>query len=247
MTRPAGRGAGPNGLTPIRSGYGLRQHTHRRRYLWLPMLAVLCLSACTTMLPIKKGISHTVGPGEDLWRISRAYNVDPRVVAEVNGIYNPDDVGIGDALFIPGAVKVLVIPAPSIEELAAKIQKGVFLWPVQGIIFSLYGPRWGRLHEGIDISAPRGTPIVSAKDGIVIMAGGKAGYGGYGIAVEVKHDDGFMTRYAHLAETAVKEGDAVKAGDIIGSVGCTGRCTGPHCHFEILYYDVPLNPLYFLP
>ena len=199
------------------------------------------------MFPVKSGILYTVGPGEDLWRIADAYDVDPKIVAEVNGIYNPDDVSAGDTIFIPGAKKALVVPPLSIEELAAKIQKGVFIWPVQGIIFSLYGPRWGRLHEGIDISAPRGTPIVAAKDGIVIVAGGKSGYGGYGNTVEIKHDDGFTTRYAHLSETVVKEGDSVKAGDIIGSVGCTGRCTGPHCHFEILYHEIALNPLYFLP
>jgi hypothetical protein len=226
-------------------GYGLRQHTNSRRYLLL--LVAVFLGACTAILPVKKGVIHTVGPGEDLWRIAEVYDVDPKVMAEVNGIYNPDDINVGDRLFIPGAMKVLAVPPPSVEELAAKVQKGVFIWPVQGMIFSLYGPRWGRLHEGIDISAPRGTPIVAAKDGVVIVAGGKAGYGGYGNTVEIKHDDGFTTRYAHLSETVVKEGDVVKAGDVIGAVGCTGRCTGPHCHFEIRYNDVSLNPLYFLP
>lgn len=199
------------------------------------------------MIPVKKGIYHTVGPGEDLWRISTVYEVDPKVVAEVNGIYNPEEINTGDTLFIPGAKRTLVVPPPSIEELAAKVQKGVFVWPVQGMIFSLFGSRWGRLHEGIDISAPRGTPIVAAKDGVVIVAGRKEGYGGYGNTVEIKHNDGFTTRYAHLSETVVKEGDTVKGGDIIGAVGSTGRSTGPHCHFEIRYHDVPLNPLYFLP
>lgn len=198
-------------------------------------------------MPAGRGISHTVGPGEDLWRIAKAYEVDPKTVAEVNGIYNPDDVEPGDTLLIPGARRAVIVPPPSMEELAAKIQKGVFIWPVQGMIFSLFGPRWGRLHEGIDISAPRGTPLVAAKDGVVIVAGRKEGYGGYGNTVDIKHDDGFITRYAHLSETVVKEGDRVKAGDIIGSVGSTGRSTGPHCHFEIRYNDVPFNPLYFLP
>jgi hypothetical protein len=223
----------------------LRQHTNSWRFLFI--LVVIFLGACTTIIPINKGIFHTVGAGEDLWRIADVYDVDPKVVAEVNGIYNPEDINTGDKLFIPGAKKALTIPPPTAEEIAAKVQKGVFIWPVQGIIFSLYGPRWGRLHEGIDISAPRGTPIVAAKDGIVIVAGSKAGYGGYGNTVEIKHDDGFTTRYAHLSETVVKEGDTVKAGDIIGAVGCTGRCTGPHCHFEIMYHDVRLNPLFFLP
>jgi murein DD-endopeptidase MepM/ murein hydrolase activator NlpD len=223
----------------------LREHTHSWRFLCLLLVIFLC--ACTMILPVRKGVNHTVGPGEDLWRISEAYGVDPRVVAEVNGIYNPEDINVGDTLFIPGAVKTLVVPPPSIEELAARVQKGTFIWPVQGMIFSLFGPRWGRIHEGIDISAPRGTPIVAAKDGVIIVAGRKEGYGGYGNTVEIKHDDGFTTRYGHLSETKVKEGDTVKAGDIIGLVGCTGRCTGPHCHFEIRFHDVSLNPLYFLP
>ncbi len=125
------------------------------------------------MFPLNRGIFHTVGAGEDLWRISKTYEIDPGVLAEVNGIYNPEDIGTGDRLFIPGATRALPVPPPSFEELAAKIQKGVFIWPVQGIIFSLFGPRWGRLHEGIDISAPQGTPIVAAKDGVVIVTGGK--------------------------------------------------------------------------
>ncbi|MBN2223771.1 MAG: LysM peptidoglycan-binding domain-containing M23 family metallopeptidase [Deltaproteobacteria bacterium] len=220
----------------------MRKHTYKRRYLSL--LLVIFLGACTTMIPVKKGVYHTVGPGEDVWRIANVYEVDPKVVAEVNGIYNPEDINVGDTLFIPGAKKTLVVPPPTIEELAAKLQKGAFVWPVQGMIFSLFGPRWGRLHEGIDISAPRGTPIVAAKDGIVIAAERKQGYGN---TVEIKHSNGFTTRYAHLSETVVKEGDTVKGGQVIGSVGCTGRCTGPHCHFEIHYHDVPLNPLYFLP
>jgi len=221
--------------------------TFKYTYRFLFLLVVLFLAACSTIIPVKNGVFHTVGPGEDLWRIADAYNVDPKVVAEINGIYNPDDIRTGDKLFIPGAKKVVVVPPASVEELAAKVRSEAFIWPVQGMIFSLYGPRWGRLHEGIDISAPRGTPVVAAKDGIVVVAGVKGGYGGYGNTVEIKHDDGFMTRYAHLSETVVKEGDIVKAGDLIGAVGSSGRSTGPHCHFEIRYHDVPLNPLYFLP
>jgi murein DD-endopeptidase MepM/ murein hydrolase activator NlpD len=198
-------------------------------------------------MPERRGVLHTVGPGEDIWRISKTYGVDPKVLAEVNEIYNPEDISTGDTLLIPGANELLVVPPLTPEDLTEKIRKGIFLWPVQGIIFSLYGPRWGRIHEGVDISAPRGTPIVASKEGVVVVAGRKEDYGGYGNIVEIKHDDDFSTRYAHLSETVVKEGDIVKAGQVIGYVGCTGRCTGPHCHFEILYHGISLNPLFFLP
>jgi hypothetical protein len=214
---------------------------------YLIVFLLFWLSGCAGLLPTQRGVLHTVGPGEDLWKISKTYEVSPKVIAEVNGIYNPEDITTGDTLFIPGATKLLVVPPPTPEELAEKIEKGLFIWPVEGMIFSLYGPRWGRLHEGIDISAPLGTPIVASKDGIVVVTGRKEGYGGYGNTVEIKHDDDFSTRYAHLSKVIVKEGDTVKAGEVIGYVGCTGRCTGPHCHFEIRYRGVPLNPLFFLP
>ena len=220
------------------------------RRMLLVFLALLlfgaggCVTMSTFMMPSTTGIYHTVLPGEDLWRITTAYEVDPGIVAEVNHLYNPDDLETGDVLFIPGAKKIIEIPPPSPEELAEELKSGLFSWPVDGMIYSVYGPRWGRMHTGIDISARSGTPVAAARGGDVVFVGRR---GGYGMMIEITHGDHYSTVYAHLRDTYVVEGDRVREGEVIGEVGCTGRCTGPHCHFEILYDGEHRDPLFFLP
>lgn len=226
----------------------LKYKTHLIRSAVFLALLFFLPSACATLntltLESSRGVYHTVGPDEDIWRISRAYEVDAKTIMESNEIYNPDDIKEGDKIFIPGARKVLEVPPPTYEELAEAAKKGLFVWPVDGMIYSLFGPRCGRIHKGIDISAPIGIPVSASRDGDVVFAGRR---GGYGNVVEIKHDDHYMTVYAHLSKVFVKEGDSVKRGDVIGNVGSTGRTTGPHLHFEIRYDDIPRNPLYFLP
>jgi len=203
-----------------------------------------CVTMYSIMVPSTTGIYHTVLPGEDFWRITTAYEADPGIIAEVNRLYNPDDLESGDVLFIPGAKKVIEIPPPSPEELAEELKSGLFSWPVDGMIYSVFGPRWGRMHTGIDISARSGTPVAAARGGDVVFVGRR---GGYGVMIEMKHDDHYSTVYAHLRDTYVVEGDRIREGEVIGEVGCTGRCTGPHCHFEILYDGEHRDPLFFLP
>lgn len=101
--------------------------------------------------------------------------------------------------------------------------------PVKGMVTSGYGPRWGRNHDGLDIAAPTGTPIRAAECGIVSFAGVQSGYGNM---VCVKHSSRFETCYAHMTKHAVSQGQRVSQGQVIGYVGCTGNCTGPHLHFE---------------
>jgi len=128
--------------------------------------------------------------------------------------------------------------------------EGSLKWPLPGVykITSRYGPRvdpvygGGGFHRGIDIAAATGTPVVAAADGRVAYAGW---CGGYGIAVFIWHGDGMETRYAHLSGTAVRQGAVVKAGDIIGYVGSTGKSTGPHLHFEVRVGGKAVNPLDF--
>ena len=119
---------------------------------------------------------------------------------------------------------------------------GQFSWPVNGPIVSGFGPRWGRMHEGIDIGVGTGTPIAAAASGTVIVAGWS---GGYGNLVVVSHGS-ISTAYAHMSRIAVSNGQQVGRGTVLGAVGCTGHCFGPHLHFEVRVNGSPQNPVLYL-
>jgi murein DD-endopeptidase MepM/ murein hydrolase activator NlpD len=116
-------------------------------------------------------------------------------------------------------------------------------WPVQGTIVSPYGQRWGRLHSGIDIAAPAGTPIAAAASGRVVYAGSMSGYG---LIVVIQHAGGIATAYAHNSSNAVSVGQSVAQGQTIASVGCTGHCYGDHVHFEVRVGGSPVDPMGYL-
>jgi murein DD-endopeptidase MepM/ murein hydrolase activator NlpD len=118
-------------------------------------------------------------------------------------------------------------------------RSGGCIWPARGRVTSEYGRRWGRLHAGIDIAAPKGTPIWAAKSGTVIFAGQQSGYGN---VVIVDHGGGFTTLYGHQSRIGTREGASVGQGDTIGYVGNTGHSTGPHVHFETRYGGTARNP-----
>jgi len=100
------------------------------------------------------------------------------------------------------------------------------------------------IHRGIDIAAPKDTPVVATGHGKVT---GVKLRGGYGRQIMIEHMDGYMTRYAHLNEILVNKGDIVKQGDIIGTVGTTGLSTGNHLHYEIILNNEVIDPLFILP
>lgn len=116
---------------------------------------------------------------------------------------------------------------------------GGCIWPAQGRVTSEYGRRWGRLHAGIDIGAATGSPIWAAKDGVVIFAGRQSGYGN---VIIIDHGGGMTTLYGHQSQLLARDGQSVSQGQRIGSVGNTGRSTGPHLHFETRYGGTPRNP-----
>lgn len=118
-----------------------------------------------------------------------------------------------------------------------------FIWPVNGAVVSGFGMRWGRLHEGIDITAPTGTPIWAAAAGTVIHAGW---LGGYGNLVVVDHGNGLATAYAHSSAILVAVGQQVAQGETIALVGSTGNSSGPHLHFEVRVNGVAVDPLLYL-
>ena len=114
-----------------------------------------------------------------------------------------------------------------------------------GAVTSCFGQRWGRLHAGVDLAAPHGTPVVAAGAGVVVRAGMADGYGN---AVLIDHGNGYLTHYGHLSVIGVREGQRVSAGQPIGNEGSTGHSTGPHLHFEVHegYYKNPVEPTAWL-
>lgn len=127
------------------------------------------------------------------------------------------------------------------KERPAGVGTGSFMMPYGGNITSRYGQRGSRLHKGIDIVGPTGSKIYAADEGIVTYADYEEG--GYGNIVKINHNNGYETFYAHCNEIFVSSGDAVKKGDVIATVGNTGRSTGSHLHFEIRENGAPVNPL----
>lgn len=133
-----------------------------------------------------------------------------------------------------------------LAEVNARLHRIPCIMPVRGRIVSGYGYRndpftrlW-QMHTGLDIDAPFGTPVRAAAAGKVIVAGWDNG--GYGIQVEIDHLNGIVTKYAHLSRTAVREGDVVLRGQVIGYVGSTGYSTGSHLHYEVIENGVKVNP-----
>ncbi len=129
-------------------------------------------------------------------------------------------------------------------QLARKVGKSYFIWPLNGPVNSGYGMRHGRMHDGIDIDGEEGDPIAASAAGEVVYSGK---LGGYGNLIVVKHNNGLFTAYAHNKKNLVDKGKRVKQGQVIGKVGSTGHATGDHLHFEIRDDAGTHDPLDFLP
>lgn len=120
------------------------------------------------------------------------------------------------------------------------------IWPVDGVLTSAFGPRWGSSHEGIDISAAEGTPIRAAASGTVILLQPEASSGGYGNYTCLDHKNGLSTCYAHQSAFNTTSGASVAQGEIVGYVGNTGHSFGAHLHFEVRIGGVAADPLSYL-
>ena len=129
---------------------------------------------------------------------------------------------------------------------SASARRSRFRWPVESPrVTSLFGSRWGRPHEGIDLTAPIGTPVFAVDTGDVVYAGNAIR--GYGNMIVLKHTGELMTVYAHNSVLLVKVGDHVETGQRIALSGQSGHATGPHVHFEVRRGQVPRDPLPYLP
>jgi len=132
------------------------------------------------------------------------------------------------------------------SNLAMAIPKG---WPARGNISSPFGYRLHPMtlkyefHSGLDISNMPGLPIESTADGVVRYSGWRQGYG---LTVLIDHGFGYSTLYAHMSEIDVKEGENIKRGQVIGKIGSTGTSTGPHLHYEVWEYGLPVNPIKYI-
>ncbi|HYI35087.1 MAG TPA: peptidoglycan DD-metalloendopeptidase family protein [Thermoleophilaceae bacterium] len=128
---------------------------------------------------------------------------------------------------------------------AGPIRKGSgnLIYPTNGSFTSPFGSRWGRLHAGIDIAAPVGTPIRAADSGRVAIAGMTGGYGNYTC---IQHSGSMSTCYGHQSRIGVSVGQSVSQGQVIGAVGNTGNSTGPHLHFEVRIGGNPVDPMGYL-
>lgn len=131
------------------------------------------------------------------------------------------------------------------QDFEKEVGNSIFIWPtIGGTITSYQGPRWGKFHKGIDIARPTDYSILAASSGTVIYAGW---INGYGNTIQIKHENGYTTQYAHLASIKVKKGQAVSKGNTIGIMGSTGRSTGIHLDFEVRKNGQLLNPINVLP
>jgi murein DD-endopeptidase MepM/ murein hydrolase activator NlpD len=147
--------------------------------------------------------------------------------------------GTPDGLAADINVDPLTLPATASDPGGSRQHVIRFVWPTQGVITQSF---W-RYHPGIDIANSVGTQEVATAGGQVVFAG----WGSYGIYVEIDHGDGFHSIYGHMSAVMVKTGDTVTQGQLIGLMGATGRASGPHLHFEVRYQGVPQNPIDLLP
>ncbi|MFW5971877.1 MAG: peptidoglycan DD-metalloendopeptidase family protein [Bacillota bacterium] len=185
------------------------------------------------ILPVK-GIVYKVNPGESLWTISRKFKVSINDIAEANALANPDLVKPGMTLLLQGAK-----PEFGYEDRLGRS----FINPINTRISSYFGPRWGKMHEGIDFAVNIGTPVKASRAGKIIYSGWASGYGH---TIVIEHQKGVRTLYAHNSKLLVHGGQWVKQGQDIALSGNSGRSTGPHLHFEIQINGKPVDPMNYI-
>ena len=209
---------------------------------------------------------HIVEKGDTLYSISKRYNVDMPTLSKTNNLQAPFTLKIGQKLLLPGSIVTKATPQKTTQTAAKQSsqtptktsvqastytqpslkRKQKFLWPVKGQILTKYGPiAKGRNNDGINIKAPKGTPVKAADSGIIAYAGNELK--GFGNLILIKHDDGWVTAYAHNDTIKVRKGQKVSRGAQIATVGATGGMSTPQLHFETRAGKKALNPQNYLP
>lgn len=245
------------------------------RKLFAPVAMVLIISGCSfsgkSQAPIVEGPTsttvYTVQPGDTLYSVARRYGVDPKAVARENGMTNPNQLRVGQRIRlsvnssssaiaqIQAAEKAssTTAAAPVVKQSQAEVAKaepaakttttastsGTFMWPAQGNIVKSFGPN----NKGVDISSKEGDSVVASADGKVIVVGNMTNLGNL---VIVQHNSTYVTAYCHLKNIQVAQGNMVKKGQKIATIGKTDS-EAPRVHFEIRKLGKPLNPVEMLP
>lgn len=225
-----------------------------------------------TQLSWPVGATYTVRPGDTLSEIAEDYRLPADALVRFNGLRNPNEIYAGQVLRIPRksyvarrdlrprpasayraarytppsrrhrAIVPTPTPQPKIQERADAYTAPVrFIWPIDGRVISSFGatPTGGR-NDGINIAAHLGEPVRAAASGTVLYAGNELK--GYGNLVLIRHEDNYVTAYAHAERLTVDRGDHVHKGQVIGYAGATGDVRRPQLHFEIRRGVRPVNP-----
>ena len=199
------------------------------------------------ILPIT-GISHKVKKGDTIYSIAKKYDVEAQQIVNYpfNAYSNDEsfELAIGQIIIVPDGVlpRAAAPVGPRTRQLTPDagtvVASGAFVWPASGRITQNFV--W--YHKGLDVANNAAPNVLAADAGTVVGAGWLDGYG-YGNRVIIDHGNGYRTLYAHLSSVSVVSGQTVTRGSPIGRMGCTGRCTGTHLHFEVIKNGVYLNPL----
>ena len=207
---------------------------------------------------------HIVVTGNTLWDIAKCYKVSVINIRRLNNLKFKDKIYIGKKLFIPINNENINLECDNISKKVKKLNNKkkqlrnkdeknnkvsintTYLWPVKGKIISKYGLlAKGLKNDGVNISANKGDPVFAVQSGKIVYAGNEIQ--AFGNLILIKHLDNNTSAYAHLQKIKVKKGQIVKKGEIIASVGNSGKVSSPQLHFEVRDINGPLDPLKFLP
>jgi murein DD-endopeptidase MepM/ murein hydrolase activator NlpD len=188
------------------------------------------------ILPIT-GIKYTVKKGDTVATIARRYRADVQDIASYNGISSDATLALGETIIVPdGEIEIVPTPKAKTKTKSRILNTYTYTAPEGFLVRPVIGGHKTQGihgHNGIDIGATPGTPVIAAASGRVIVAKVGGYNGGYGNLIIITHDKGVQTVYAHLRAVYVTQGQSIAQGQTIGEVGNTGRSTGPHLHFEV--------------
>jgi murein DD-endopeptidase MepM/ murein hydrolase activator NlpD len=201
------------------------------------------------VIPPVSGVYYTVRKGDTVQSLAKRFKVTVEAIThfESNQLQPPYDLSAGARIMVPGGQQPLPVVQPVVHAFTGPVPagaahgSGLFGWPTSGTISQKF---WSG-HPAVDIAGTAREPVYAADGGYVALAGWSNA--GYGNMILIDHGNGFQTLYGHLDALRVHQGQSVTKGQMIGLMGCTGNCTGPHLHFEVRKGGVSRNPLGVLP